>query len=167
MKQINVKKLALLNLPYVFLGLYASKLGQAWRLAAGADASEKLLHIMDGFAAAFQSALPSFHPFDLCIGIAGAVLVRLTVYLKGKNAKKYRHGMEYGSARWGGAKDIAPYIDPVFENNILLTQTERLTMNGRPKDPKTARNKNVLVIGGSGSGKTRFFVKPSASVRAE
>ena len=167
MKQINVKKLALLNLPYVFLGLYASKLGQAWRLAAGADASEKLLHIMDGFAAAFQSALPSFHPFDLCIGIAGAVLVRLTVYLKGKNAKKYRHGMEYGSARWGGPKDIAPYIDPVFENNILLTQTERLTMNGRPKDPKTARNKNVLVIGGSGSGKTRFFVKPSASVRAE
>ncbi len=167
MKQINVKKLALLNLPYVFLGLYASKLGQAWRLAAGADASEKLLHIMDGFAAAFQSALPSFHPFDLCIGIAGAVLVRLTVYLKGKNAKKYRHGMEYGSARFGNAKDIAPYIDPVFENNILLTQTERLTMNGRPKDPKTARNKNVLVIGGSGSGKTRFFVKPSASVRAE
>ena len=161
MKQINVKKLALLNLPYVFLGLYASKLGQAWRLAAGADASEKLLHIMDGFAAAFQSALPSFHPFDLCIGIAGAVLVRLTVYLKGKNAKKYRHGMEYGSARWGGPKDIAPYIDPVFENNILLTQTERLTMNGRPKDPKTARNKNVLVIGGSGSGKTRFFVKPN------
>ena len=167
MKQINVKKLALLNLPYVFLGLYASKLGQAWRLAAGADASEKLLHIMDGFAAAFQSALPSFHPFDLCIGIAGAVLVRLTVYLKGRNAKKYRHGMEYGSARFGNAKDIAPYIDPVFENNILLTQTERLTMNGRPKDPKTARNKNVLVIGGSGSGKTRFFVKPSASVRAE
>ena len=99
MKQINVKKLVLLNLPYVFLGLYASKLGQAWRLAAGADASEKLLHIMDGFAAAFQSALPSFHPFDLCIGIAGAVLVRLTVYLKGKNAKKYRHGMEYGTAR--------------------------------------------------------------------
>ena len=98
---------------------------------------------------------------DLCIGVTGAVLVRLAVYMKGKNAKKYRHGMEYGSARWGGAKDIAPYIDPVFENNILLTQTERLTMNGRPKDPKTARNKNVLVIGGPGSGKTRFFVKPS------
>jgi len=166
-KQINVKKMVMLNLPYVFLGLYASKLGQAWRLAAGADASQKLLHFMDSLAAAFANGLPSFHPFDLCIGIAGAVLVRLAVYLKGKNAKKYRHGMEYGSARFGNAKDIAPYIDPVFENNILLTQTERLTMNGRPKDPKTARNKNVLVIGGSGSGKTRFFVKPSASVRAE
>ena len=167
MKQINVKKLALLNLPYVFLGLYASKLGQAWRLAAGADASEKLLHIMDGFAAAFQSALPSFHPADLVVGLLCGAALRLAVYMKGKNAKKYRHGMEYGSARFGNAKDIVPYIDPVFENNILLTQTERLTMNGRPKDPKTARNKNVLVIGGSGSGKTRFFVKPSASVRAE
>ena len=122
---------------------------------------------MDSLAEVFANGLPSFRPFDLCIGIAGAVLVRLTVYLKGKNAKKYRHGEEYGSARWGGPKDIAPYIDPVFENNILLTQTERLTMNGRPKDPKTARNKNVLVIGGSGSGKTRFWLKPSASVRAE
>ena len=161
MKQINVKKLVLLNLPYVFLGLYASKLGQAWRLAAGADASEKLLHIMDGFAAAFQSALPSFHPADLLIGVAGAVIIRLAVYLKGKNAKKYRKGIEYGSARWGTADDIKPYTDPVFENNIPLTQTERLTMNSRPKQPKYARNKNILVIGGSGSGKTRFFVKPS------
>ena len=157
----DVKKIIITNLPYLLFVWLFGKVGEAWRLAAGADASQKLLHFMDSLAAAFANALPSFHPFDLCIGIAGAVLVRLAVYLKGKNAKKYRHGMEYGSARWGGAKDIAPYIDPVFENNILLTQTERLTMNGRPKDPKTARNKNVLVIGGSGSGKTRFFVKPN------
>ena len=161
MKQINVKKLALLNLPYVFLGLYATKLGQAWRLAAGADASEKLLHIMDGFAAAFQSALPSFHPADLVVGLLCGAALRLAVYMKGKNAKKYRHGMEYGTARWGSSQDIAPYIAPKFEDNIILTQTERLTMNSRSKDPKTARNKNVLVIGGSGSGKTRFFLKPN------
>ena len=161
MKQINVKKLVLLNLPYVFLGLYATKLGQAWRLAAGADASEKLLHIMDGFAAAFQSALPSFHPADLVVGLLCGAALRLAVYMKGKNAKKYRHGMEYGTARWGSSQDIAPYIAPKFEDNIILTQTERLTMNSRPKDPKTARNKNVLVIGGSGSGKTRFFLKPN------
>jgi type IV secretion system protein VirD4 len=160
-KQINVKKLVLLNLPYVFLGLYATKLGQAWRLAAGADASEKLLHIMDGFAAAFQSALPSFHPADLVVGLLCGAALRLAVYMKGKNAKKYRHGMEYGTARWGSSQDIAPYIAPKFEDNIILTQTERLTMNSRPKDPKTARNKNVLVIGGSGSGKTRFFLKPN------
>ena len=157
----DLKKLIITNLPYLLFVWLFGKMGEAWRLAAGADASQKLLHFMDSLAAAFANALPSFHPFDLCIGIAGAVLVRLAVYLKGKNAKKYRHGMEYGSARFGNAKDIAPYIDPVFENNILLTQTERLTMNGRPKDPKTARNKNVLVIGGSGSGKTRFFVKPN------
>ena len=157
----DLKKLIITNLPYLLFVWLFGKMGEAWRLAAGADASQKMLHFMDSLAAAFANGLPSFHPFDLCIGIAGAVLVRLTVYLKGKNAKKYRHGMEYGSARFGNAKDIAPYIDPVFENNILLTQTERLTMNGRPKDPKTARNKNVLVIGGSGSGKTRFFVKPS------
>ncbi len=161
MKQINVKKLVLLNLPYVFLGLYATKLGQAWRLAAGADASEKLLHIMDGFSAAFQSALPSFHPADLVVGLLCGAALRLAVYMKGKNAKKYRHGMEYGTARWGSSQDIAPYIAPKFEDNIILTQTERLTMNSRPKDPKTARNKNVLVIGGSGSGKTRFFLKPN------
>ena len=161
MKQINVKKLVLLNLPYVFLGLYASKLGQAWRLAAGADASEKLLHIMDGFAAAFQSALPSFHPADLVVGLLCGAALRLAVYMKGKNAKKYRHGAEYGTARWGSSQDIAPYVAPKFEDNIILTQTERLTMNSRPKDPKTARNKNVLVIGGSGSGKTRFFLKPN------
>ena len=119
------------------------------------------------FSEAFESFAPSLHPADLLIGIAGAAAVRLAVYLKGKNAKKYRKGMEYGSARWGTPEDIKPYIDPVYENNVLLTQTERLMMSNRPKEPKYARNKNILVIGGSGSGKTRFFVKPSASVRAE
>ena len=157
----DVRKLLILNLPYLIFVYLFGKVGQAYRLAAGADLSGKLLHFADGFSAAFANPLPSLHPFDLCIGIAGAVIVRLVVYCKGKNVKKYRKGMEYGSARWGTAKDIAPYIDPKFENNILLTQTERLTMTGRPKNPKTARNKNVLVIGGSGSGKTRFFVKPN------
>ena len=157
----EVKKLILSNLPYLIFVYLFGKLGQAYRLAAGVDLSEKLLHFMDGCSAAFANAAPSIHPFDLLIGVAGAAALRLMVYFKGKNAKKYRKGEEYGSARWGTAKDIAPYIDPNFDNNILLTQTERLTMNNRPKDPKTARNKNVLVIGGSGSGKTRFFVKPN------
>ena len=157
----EVKKLILSNLPYLIFVYLFGKLGQAYRLAAGVDLSEKLLHFMDGCSAAFANAAPSFHPFDLLIGVAGAAALRLMVYCKSKNAKKYRKGEEYGSARWGTAKDIAPYIDPNFDNNILLTQTERLTMNNRPKDPKTARNKNVLVIGGSGSGKTRFFVKPN------
>ena len=161
MKQINVKKLLLSNLPYVFIALFATKLGQAARLAPGADFSQKALHIMEGFAAAFQSALPSFHPIDLCVGVAAALLVRLAVYVKGKNAKKFRKNLEYGSARWGKPEDIAPYVDPKFENNVILTQTERLMMSNRPKDPKTARNKNVLVVGGSGSGKTRFFIKPN------
>ena len=161
MKQINVKKLLLPNIPYVFIELFATKLGQAARLAPGADFSQKALHIMEGFAAAFQSALPSFHPIDLCVGIAAALLIRLAVYVKGKNARKFRKNIEYGSARWGTAEDIKPYVDPVFANNVILTQTERLTMNSRPKDPKTARNKNVLVVGGSGSGKTRFFIKPN------
>ena len=161
MKQINVKKLLLPNLPYVFIALYATKLGQAARLAPGADFSQKALHIMEGFAAAFQSALPSFHPIDLCVGVAAALLIRLAVYVKGKNARKFRKNIEYGSARWGTAEDIKPYTDPTFANNVILTQTERLTMNSRPKDPKTARNKNVLVVGGSGSGKTRFFIKPN------
>ena len=161
MKQINVKKLLLPNLPYVFIALFATKLGQAARLAPGADFSQKALHIMEGFAAAFQSALPSFHPIDLCVGIAAALLIRLAVYIKGKNARKFRKNIEYGSARWGNAEDIKPYVDPTFANNVILTQTERLTMNSRPKDPKTARNKNVLVVGGSGSGKTRFFIKPN------
>ena len=157
----ELKKLLLLNLPYLLFVYLFAKCGQAYRLAAGVDASAKLLHLTGGISVAFASPLPSLHLFDLCVGVVGAVAVRLIVYSKGKNAKKYRKGEEYGSARWGTAKDIAPYIDPKFENNILLTQTERLTMTGRPKDPKTARNKNVLVIGGSGSGKTRFYVKPN------
>ena len=157
----EMKKLIIANLPYLLFVYLFGKLGQTYRLAAGADLSEKLLHLADGFSLAFESAAPSFHLFDLAVGVAGAVALRLMVYCKSKNAKKYRRGVEYGSARWGGPKDIAPYIDPVFDDNILLTQTERLTMNNRPKDPKTARNKNVLVIGGSGSGKTRFFVKPN------
>ena len=157
----EMKKLIIANLPYLLFVYLFGKLGQAYRLAEGIDLSQKLLHFADGCAAAFESAAPSFHPTDLLIGVAGAAALRLMVYCKGKNAKKYRKGVEYGSARWGGPKDIAPYIDPNFDNNILLTQTERITMNNRPKDPKTARNKNVLVIGGSGSGKTRFFVKPN------
>ena len=160
MKQ-EVKKLLILNLPYLLFVYLFDKIGAAIRLTPGADASEKLLQLGTGFAAAFSSIAPSLHPADLLIGIAGAVIIRLAVYMKGKNAKKYRKGMEYGSARWGGAEDIKPYIDPVFENNVLLTQTERLMMSSRPKQPKYARNKNILVIGGSGSGKTRFFVKPN------
>ena len=161
MKLINVKKLLLPNIPYVFIAFFATKLGQAVRLAPGADLSQKALHIMEGFAAAFQSALPSFHPIDLCVGIAAALLIRLAVYVKGKNARKFRKNIEYGSARWGKPEDIKPYTDPEFANNVILTQTEFLTMNSRPKQPKYARNKNILVIGGSGSGKTRFFVKPN------
>ena len=157
----EIKKLLILNLPYLLFVWLFDKVGAAVRLSPGADASAKLLHLGDGFTTAFSSIAPSFHPADLLIGIAGAVIVRLIIYVKGKNAKKYRKGMEYGSARWGTAEDIKPYTDPVFENNIPLTQTERLTMNSRPKQPKYARNKNILVIGGSGSGKTRFFVKPS------
>jgi len=157
----KTKKLLLMNLPYLFVALFATKFGQAWRLAAGADASGKLLHLMDGLTAAFSSPLPSFHPTDLGVGVLLAAALRLAVYAKGRNAKKFRKNVEYGSARWGKAEDIKPYIDPVFENNVILTQTERLTMNSRPKDPKTSRNKNVLVVGGSGSGKTRFFIKPN------
>ena len=160
-KPLNIKKFLLPNIPYVFIALFATKLGQAWRLAPGTDFSEKALHLMEGFAAAFQSALPSFHPIDLCVGVAAALLIRLIVYVNGKNAKKFRKNLEYGSARWGRPEDIAPYVDPKFENNVILTRTERLMMSNRPKDPKTARNKNVLVVGGSGSGKTRFFIKPN------
>ena len=161
MRNINWKKLLIPNIPYFLIGLYASKLGQAWRLAAGTNASEKLLHIMGGFSAAFQSPLPSFHPQDLLIGLLLGATLRLAVYIRSKNAKKYRHGIEYGSARWGTPEDIRPYMDPDLRNNIILTQTEGLTMNSRPKDPKTARNKNVLIIGGSGSGKTRYWLKPN------
>ena len=157
----KLKKYLLPNLPYLFFVYLFDKLCQAVRLAPGLDASEKLLHIGQGFQTAFASSAPSFHALDICVGILGAILVRLAVYLKAKNAKKYRRGVEYGSARWGWPEDIAPYIDPVPDWNIPLTRTESLTMTSRPKQPKYARNKNILVIGGSGSGKTRFFVKPS------
>ena len=157
----ELKKLLILNAPYLLFVYLFDKIGQAVRLSPGADLSGKVLSLADGFSAAFTNPLPSLAPMDLLIGIVGAVLIRLMVYFKGKNAKKYRKGIEYGSARWGNAEDIKPYTDPVFQNNVLLTQTERLTMNSRPKQPKYARNKNILVIGGSGSGKTRFFVKPN------
>ena len=161
MKNVNYKKLLIPNIPYVFIGLLATKLGQAARLAPGFDFSSKALHIMDGLMMAFENIMPSFHPIDLLVGISAAAIIRLAVYVKGKNAKKFRKNLEYGSARWGTREDIAPFMDPVFENNIILTQTESLMMSNRPKDPKNARNKNVLVIGGSGSGKTRFFLKPN------
>ena len=161
MKQLNVKKLVLLNLPYILLGLFATNLGEAWRLAVGEDASAKMLSFFSTLPVALGSWWPSLHPLDLAVGLCCGAALRLAVYLKGKNAKKYRHNMEYGSARWGTHDDIAPYMDPVFQNNVILTQTERLTMSSRPKNPKYARNKNVLVIGGSGSGKTRFWLKPN------
>ena len=157
----KLRKYLLPNLPYLFFVYLFDKLCQTVRLAPGLDVSEKLLHIGQGFQTAFASSAPSFHVLDICVGIFGAILVRLAVYLKAKNAKKYRRGVEYGSARWGRPEDIAPYIDPVPDWNIPLTRTESLTMTSRPKQPKYARNKNILVIGGSGSGKTRFFVKPS------
>lgn len=158
---MNVKKLLLLNLPYLLFVYPFDKVSQAFRLAPGEDLSAKILSIGDGFTAAFSSLAPSLHPIDLLIGIAGAVILRVAVHMKGKNAKKYRLGMEYGSARWGTPADIAPFMDEDFFNNIPITQTERITMSSRPKQPKYARNKNILVIGGSGSGKTRFFCKPS------
>ena len=160
-KQFDIKKLVLLNLPYLLMGLFTTNFGEAWRLAQGANASEKFLSLFAVLPGALQSIWPSLHPLDLLVGLCCGAGLRLAVYLKSKNAKKYRHGMEYGSARWGTHEDIAPYIDPVFQNNVILTKTESLTMNSRPKDPKTARNKNVLVIGGSGSGKTRFWLKPN------
>ena len=160
-KQFDIKKLVLLNLPYLLMGLFATNFGEAWRLAQGANASEKFLSLFAVLPGALQSFWPSLHPLDLLVGLCCGAGLRLAVYLKSKNAKKYRHGMEYGSARWGTREDIAPYIDPVFQNNVILTKTESLTMNSRPKGPKTARNKNVLVIGGSGSGKTRFWLKPN------
>ena len=160
-KPLNIKKLVLLNLPYILMGLFSTNFGEAWRMAQGADASEKVLSLISVLPAALGSFWPSFHPLDLLVGLCCGAALRLAVYLKGKNAKKYRPNIEYGSARWGNSQDIAPYVDPVFQNNVILTQTERLTMSSRPKDPKTARNKNVLVIGGSGSGKTRFWLKPN------
>ena len=160
-KQLNIKKLILLNLPYILMGLFSTNFGEAWRMAVGADASAKMLSFFSTLPVALASWWPSLHPLDLLVGLCCCGGLRLAVYLKSKNAKKYRHGMEYGSARWGTHEDITPYIDPVFQNNVILTKTESLTMNSRPKDPKTARNKNVLVIGGSGSGKTRFWLKPN------
>ncbi len=157
---IDKKKLVLMNLPYVLTGYFCDKIAYLWRVSPGQDASAKMMAVMGGMEGLFSNPLPSFYPRDLLIGVCCGIALRLAVYYKAKNAKKFRHGMEYGSARWGNARDIEPYMDPVFENNILLTQTERLMMSGRPKEPKYARNKNVIIIGGSGSGKTRFYVKP-------
>lgn len=157
----KIKKLLILNIPYLFLALFFTKVSQAWRYAAGYEIADKILNLMDGFSASFKNPLPSLYPQDLFIGILIAVIIRLVVYIKGKNAKKYRKGVEYGSARWGNTVDIRPFVDPVFQNNVILTQTERLMMSNRPKNPKNARNKNALIVGGSGSGKTRFWLKPN------
>ena len=158
---VDKKKLILINLPYILAGYFCDKIAWLWRVSPGSNASDKMMAAMNGLNDLFSNPLPSFSPKDLLIGIAGGVALRLVVYFKAKNAKKFRQGVEYGSARWGNAKDIEPYVDSVFENNVILTETERLMMSGRPKQPKYARNKNILVIGGSGSGKTRFFVKPN------
>lgn len=157
----KTKRLLILNIPYLFLALLFTKASQAWRLAAGYEVADKILNLMDGFELAFKNPLPSLYPKDLLFGIAVGVILRLAVYLKGKSAKKYRKGIEYGSARWGKAEDIRPFVDPIFQNNVILTQTESLTMSNRPKNPRNARNKNVLIVGGSGSGKTRFWLKPN------
>lgn len=161
MKKKNLSKLLALYLPYVVIGLLTTNLGEAWRLAVGKELGDKIVSLMGTLPVAFANPLPSLHPFDLFIGLCCGAGMRLAVYLKSKNSKKYRHGMEYGSARWGGPKDIEPFMAPKFEDNIILTKTERLMMSNRPPDPKNARNKNVLVVGGSGSGKTRFFIKPN------
>ena len=158
---VDKKKLILMNLPYILAGYFCDKIAWLWRVSPGSNASDKMMAAMNGLNDLFSNPLPSFFPKDLLVGIVGGVALRLVVYFKAKNAKKFRQGVEYGSARWGNAKDIEPYVDPVFENNVILTETERLMMSGRPKQPKYARNKNILVIGGSGSGKTRFFVKPN------
>ena len=157
----DVKRLLLLNIPYVILGLVATNIGEAWRLAEGADFSAKLLGFFAAFPLALSNPMPSFHPTDLLVGMICGAGLRLAVYIKGKNAKKFRHNVEYGSARWGTAKDIEPFMAPKFEDNIILTKTERLMMSNRPKNPANARNKNVLIVGGSGSGKTRFWLKPN------
>ena len=161
MSKKKLSKLLALYLPYVVIGLLATNLGEAWRLAVGKELGDKIVSLMDTLPAAFSNPLPSLHPLDLLVGLCCGAAMRLAVYLKGKNAKKYRHGMEYGSARWGTPKDIEPFMAPKFEDNIILTKTERLMMSNRPPDPKNARNKNVLVVGDSGSGKTRFFIKPN------
>ena len=161
MSKKKLSKLLVLYLPYVVIGLLATNLGEAWRLAVGKELGDKIVSLMDTLPAAFSNPLPSLHPLDLLVGLCCGAGLRLAVYLRGKNAKKYRHGMEYGSARWGTPKDIEPFMAPKFEDNIILTKTERLMMSNRPPDPKNARNKNVLVVGGSGSGKTRFWLKPN------
>lgn len=161
MSKINLKKLLILNIPYMLVGLFATNFGEAWRLAEGADSSAKILSFFYALPIALGNPLPSFYPLDLLVGIACGAGLRLAVYLKSKNAKKYRHNVEYGSARWGTAKDMEPFTAPKFEDNIILTKTERLMMSNRPKNPANARNKNVLIIGGSGSGKTRFWLKPN------
>ena len=161
MKRRNLKRLIILSIPYVVLGLVATNLGEAWRIAKENIPASPILGLMAALPAAFTNFMPSFHPFDLCVGIVCGCGLRLAVYLRGKNAKKYRHNEEYGSARWGNAQDIAPFVAPKFEDNIILTQTERLMMSNRPANPKNARNKNVLIVGGSGSGKTRFWIKPN------
>ena len=157
----KLTKLLALYLPYLLLGLVATNFGEAWRLAEGKELGERIMSMMDTIPVAFANPLPSLHPLDLLVGLCCGAGLRLAVYLRGKNAKKYRHGMEYGSARWGTAKDIEPFMAPKFSDNIILTKTERLMMSNRPPDPKNARNKNVLVVGGSGSGKTRFWLKPN------
>ena len=151
----KTKRLLLLNLPYIFIALGATKIGEAWRFSMGLDFAQKVLHLVDGFALAFRSQWPSLIPSDLILGATIATCIKMAIFLKGRNAKKYRKNIEYGSARWGRSEDIKPFVDPVFQNNVILTETERLTMNNRPKDPRLARNKNVMVVGGSGSGKTR------------
>ena len=161
MSKRDIKRLLILNLPYLILGLIATNFGEAWRLAEGADSSAKILGFFNTLPVALQNPLPSFYPLDLLVGIICGGGLRLAVYMKSKNAKKYRHNVEYGSARWGTAKDIEPFMAPKFEDNIILTRTERLMMSNRPKNPAHARNKNVLIVGGSGSGKTRFWLKPN------
>lgn len=166
LKDLQVKRLMMLNLPYILIFYVADKGSWLYRHCLGESMIQRLGVMLINFRLAFSSWLPSFYLRDLVIGLTVAGVLRLVVYYRSKNAKKFRQGEEYGSARWGNRKDIEPFVDPVFENNIILTETERLTMNSRPKAPKYARNKNVIVIGGSGSGKTRFYVKPSAPVRA-
>ena len=161
MQSADMKKLILLNFPYIIAFYMVEKAAWLYRHCNGDSMVDRLMVLFMNFGLAYKSVLPSFHPFDLMVGLVGAAALKAVIYFKGKNAKKYRQGEEYGSARWGNQKDIEPFIDPVFENNVILTQTERLMMSGRPKHPKYARNKNVIVIGGSGSGKTRFYVKPN------
>ena len=161
MNSTKIKKKLILLLPYILLGLVCTNLGEAWRLSEGADTGKKLMSFFSMIGAAFGNPLPSLHPLDLLVGVICGGGLRLAVYLRGKNAKHYRHNEEYGSARWGTHADIEPFMDPKFENNVILTATERLMMSNRPKNPANARNKNVLIVGGSGSGKTRFWLKPN------